>query len=132
MKSVMGWSMVLVAALAAACHGHLERASSNDDGQAPSDDAYGAQATPDESGGYSSEAERTRAMEAKADAVQQRYKESMAAAATPEDQARAYQEFEQGRQELNAMGEDDDTSYDEAIGDPGSDSGDSFGPPPGS
>jgi len=124
----MGWSMVLVAAFAAACHGHIERASSDGE-QAASDDAYGVQAAPDDAGGYTSEAERTRAMEAKADAVQQRYKESMADASTPEDKVRAYQEFEQGRQELNAMGEDDDPSYDDA-GDSADDSGDSFGPPP--
>jgi len=127
MKLELRWALPLATLLLVACDGHVERSSSADDqatDRASGDAAY----SDDESKGYATEADRTRAMEAKAAAVENRYRESMSEAATPEDRVRAYQEFEQGRQELNEMGEDDEPYAD--PGDAGDDEGDAFGPPP--
>ena len=57
--------------------------------------------------GFSSEAERTRAMESQAADLRRQYDDAMANAASEEEKIRAYQEFEQGRQELNEMSEGD-------------------------
>ena len=83
-------------------------------------DATGAGA-PGSDPAYRFEAERTRAMESQAADLRRQYDDAMANAASEEEKIRAYQEFEQGRQELNEMSE----------GDAG-DGEDAYAPPPGS
>jgi hypothetical protein len=116
--STLRFIVAVCAGLAAAgCGGRLERAPA----AAPAADAGEPAAPLVESpveGGFSSEAERTRAMEAQAAELQQQYKDSMANAATEEEKLRAYQEFEQGRQELNEIAEDDFGDGDDAYAPP--------------
>lgn len=117
---------VVLAAAAVACGGRLERKSSNDgetSGRAaPAAEADSAEASPEEAAGegegFSSEAERTRAMEAQAADLKRQYDDAVANAATEEEKLRAYQEFEQGRQELNEMSDDDLGDDDDAYAPP--------------
>lgn len=99
-------SILVVLLAAVACGGRLERAPA---GSAERPATGGTQSVaaeePAAQGGFSSEAERTRAMETQAAELQQQLKDSMANAATEEEKIRAYQEFEQGRQELNEISE---------------------------
>jgi uncharacterized protein YjiS (DUF1127 family) len=99
------------AAAVTACDGRLERAPAERPAAGAAVDA-GDESEPtvaeDAAGAaFSSEAERTRAMEAQAEELRQRYEAAMADAATEEEKLRAYQEFEQGRQELDQMSEGD-------------------------
>lgn len=75
-------------------------------------------ATAEDSGGYDSEASRTRAMEAQAADLEQRYRDAMDDPdATEAEKMRAYQEFEAGRQRLNETAasdaDEDDSSGDD-------------------
>jgi uncharacterized protein YjiS (DUF1127 family) len=116
--------LVLVLAVAAAgCDGRLERRSAGAAGDprsaAAADESNAtADAEPTADGGFSSEAERTRAMEAQAADLKRQYDDAMANAATEEEKLRAYQEFEQGRQELDEMSDDDLGDGDDAYAPP--------------
>jgi len=105
------------AALVAGCGGRLER-TPRADGEA----ASAAAETPpvEDEEDFASEAERTRAMEQRAAELEQSLQQAMAEAATEEERARAYEEFEQGRLELNEMAESESTD----------DSEDAYPPPP--
>lgn len=112
-----------LAGCALACGGRLERAAPSDSSPAVGAGAGVAaesEVTGDDpvDGAFSSEAERTRAMEAQAADLKQHYDEAMAGAASEEEKIRAYQEFEQGRQELNEMSESDLGEGDDAYAPP--------------
>jgi len=103
--------LLLAAAAVSACDGQLERApaerpaaGSAADDVAASESAAAAEA---EGAAFTSEAERTRAMEAQAADLKRQFDDAMANAASEEEKLRAYQEFEQGRQELDQMAEGD-------------------------
>lgn len=112
-----------LAACALACGGRLERAAPADSSSAGGA-GTGVAAEPEVAaddpvdGAFSSEAERSRAMEAQAADLQQRYEEAIADAGSEEEKIRAYQEFEQGRQELNEMSESDLGEGDDAYAPP--------------
>jgi uncharacterized protein YjiS (DUF1127 family) len=118
---------LLVVALATAalgCDGRLERRTDSADAaarpaaaQSGADEAAEPEADAS-AGGFSSEAERTRAMEAQAADLKRQYDDAMANAATEEEKLRAYQEFEQGRQELDEMSDDDLGDGDDAYAPP--------------
>jgi len=57
---------------------------------------------------YSSEADRTREMEAKANDMNAGIEDAMDNAQSEQDLTRAYQEFEASRQELNEMSDSDE------------------------
>jgi hypothetical protein len=101
---------VVAAGAVVACGGRLERAPARGaERPAAADSEAIADVQEEEAqGGFSSEAERTRAMEAQAADLRQQYEDAMASAATEEEKIRAYQEFEQGRQELNEISDDGD------------------------
>lgn len=117
---------VALIAAAVACGGRLERKSSDDAESsarpAPVEAADAAEDTPSdaagEGSGFSSEAERTRAMEAQAADLKRQFEDAVANAATEEEKLRAYQEFEQGRQELDEMSDDDLGDGDDAYAPP--------------
>jgi len=116
--------LVLAAAVAlSGCEGKLRKK-----GEAPEtgesrnieeEEAWQAYGADDAVAGYASEAERTSAMEAKARDLQLQLDDAVANAETDEERVRAYQEFESGRQELNEMAEEDDSSTDEYAPPPG-------------
>jgi len=92
-RRTLPW-LALAAGALAACGGTQHETV---DVPPPSDDA-----TYEDSGGYDSEAARTRAMEAQAADLEQKYRDAMADPnATEAEKLRAYQEFEAGRQRLN-------------------------------
>lgn len=126
MHAIAARSLVVALAVAAlGCNGRLERQSADAAGDSRSRAEVAAPAADEseygtlDAEGFSSEAERTRAMESQASDLRQQYEDAMANAANDEDRIRAYQEFEQGRQELNEMSEGD-------LGD----GEDAFAPPP--
>jgi hypothetical protein len=99
----------------AACSGRLERAPRGDETAAAAE-AGGSAAEET----FSSEAERTRAMEERAAELESSLQQAMEEAATDEERQRAYEEFEQGRLELEEMAESA----------PADDEGDAYGEPP--
>lgn len=119
----LGARLLALAALAVltACNGRLERApaassaAAGEPASRPESTASEQDAGPATEGGFSSEAERTRAMETQAADLRQQYEEAMASATTEEEKIRAYQEFEQGRQELDEMSEGDLGESDDAY-----------------
>ena len=94
--------------------GGAKRAPASASGQVDEVDDVAAEG----GGDFPSAAERTRAMEERAAALEQEFRAAMAAATSEEERVRAYQEFERGREELNEMG---------GEGDGGDDA---YGPPP--
>jgi len=93
-------TLAFAALLLAACGGTRHETV---DVPPPSGDA-----TVEDSGGYDSQSSRTRAMEAQAADLEQRYRDAMNDPdATEAEKMRAYQEFEAGRQQLNETGASD-------------------------
>ena len=106
------------AALVAGCGGRLERTPRADGEAASAAGGYAPAVEGEES--FASEAERTRAMEQRAAELEQSLQQAMAEAATEEERVRAYEEFEQGRLELNEMAESETADEGE----------DAYAPPP--
>jgi hypothetical protein len=77
------------------------------------EEAWEAYGSDEAAAGYSTESARTEAMEAKAAELQRQYEDALANARTDEERARAFQDFESGRAELNRMAEDDGGAGDE-------------------
>jgi hypothetical protein len=88
------WVLGLAAVLLAACGG------SRSDAPPARTDASSAGDS-----GYASESERTRQMEADAEAARRRLEEARASGATGEDAVRAYEEFERERARINETAE---------------------------
>ncbi|HSM13748.1 MAG TPA: hypothetical protein VLA66_06740 [Thermoanaerobaculia bacterium] len=112
MKPNRGWlvATLLASLVAAGCGPTVERRTV--EGAPPpsaGESGYGA----GDGGGYSTEAERTQAMEAKAADIEARQQELMASGASEEELLEAAQALEAERQELNEMGEasPDETPY---------------------
>lgn len=107
-RRTLPW-LALAAGALAACGGTQHETV---DVPPPSDSA-----TYEDSGGYDSEAARTRAMESRAADLEQKYRDALADPdATEAEKLRAYQEFEAGRQSLDETAEsepaDDDSGDD--------------------
>ena len=111
---------VAFAVLGCGPSGNVDEGRARDDAGARAEDSAAEELdeATSESGDFPSAAERTRAMEERAAALEREFREAMADATSEEERVRAYQEFERGREELNEMGE----------GDAGDD--DAYGPPP--
>lgn len=109
-RSSLVLTLLVAGLLAAACDGQLRRkgeASTPPDRNVSEEEDWEAYGSDDAVAGYAGEAERTEAMEQQAAAMQQTYDDAIANATTDEERMRAYQEFEDGRQELNEMAEDE-------------------------
>lgn len=111
MKPNRDWLVAtLLASLAAAgCGPTVERRTVEGAPPPGGQSGYGS----GDGGGYSTEAERTQAMEAKAADIEARQRELMASGASEEELLRSAQELEAERQQLNEMGEasPDETPY---------------------
>lgn len=110
--------LLAATALASACSGRLEHAPRADHEAAA--DSAAEQGDLAAAEGFTSEAERTRAMEERAAELEQSLRAAMTEASTDEERQRAYEEFEQGRLELEEMAESA----------PADDEGDAYGEPP--
>lgn len=112
MRSDRCWlvAAVVVSLAAAGCGPTVERRTVS--GAPPPAEGQGGYGSSD-SGGYSTEAERTQAMAARAADLEARQQELMASGASEEELLRAAQELEAERQQLNEMGEasSDETPY---------------------
>lgn len=104
MKPNKGWlvATILVSLAAAGCGPTVERRTVEGAPPPGGQSGYGS----GDGGGYSTEAERTQAMEAKAADIEARQQELMASGASEEELLRASQELEAERQQLNDMAED--------------------------